>query len=78
MTFPHYINELHSGLRGVKEGWYAIDERGRHANFVLRGIFLFDYFRAALPVRKNDQNFIFLMIVAEVTFVRQSGFSKAP
>jgi hypothetical protein len=24
----HYINELHSDLRGVKEGWYAIDERG--------------------------------------------------
>ena len=28
MTDPHYINELHSVLRGVKEGWYAIDERG--------------------------------------------------
>jgi hypothetical protein len=25
---PHYINELQSDLRGVKEGWYAIDERG--------------------------------------------------
>jgi hypothetical protein len=24
----HYINELHSDLRGVTEGWYAIDERG--------------------------------------------------
>ena len=29
MTDPYYINELHSDLRGVKEGWYAIDERGR-------------------------------------------------
>jgi hypothetical protein len=29
MTDLHYINELHSDLRGVKEGWYAIDERGR-------------------------------------------------
>jgi hypothetical protein len=29
MTDPHYINELQSDLRGVKEGWYAIDERGR-------------------------------------------------
>ena len=28
MTDPHFINELHSDLRGVKEGWYAIDERG--------------------------------------------------
>ena len=28
MTDPHYINEHHSDLRGVKEGWYAIDERG--------------------------------------------------
>ena len=26
MTDPYYINELHSDLRGVKEGWYAIDE----------------------------------------------------
>ena len=25
---PHYINELQSDLRCVKEGWYAIDERG--------------------------------------------------
>ena len=23
---PHYINELQSDLRGVKEGWYAIDD----------------------------------------------------
>jgi len=28
MTDLHYINELHSDLRGGKEGWYAIDERG--------------------------------------------------
>jgi hypothetical protein len=27
-TNPHYINELQSDLRGVKEGWYATDERG--------------------------------------------------
>ena len=25
---PHYINERQSDLRGVKEGWYAIDEHG--------------------------------------------------
>jgi hypothetical protein len=25
---PHYINELQSDLRCVKEGWYVIDERG--------------------------------------------------
>jgi hypothetical protein len=25
---PHYINELQSDLRAVKEGWYAMDERG--------------------------------------------------
>jgi hypothetical protein len=25
---PHYINELQSDLRCVKEGWYATDERG--------------------------------------------------
>jgi len=28
MTDAYYINELHSDLRAVKEGWYAIDERG--------------------------------------------------
>jgi len=26
---PHYINERQSDLRGVKEGWYAIDDHGR-------------------------------------------------
>ena len=25
---PHYINELQSDLRAVKEGWYAMDKRG--------------------------------------------------
>ena len=25
---PHYINELQSDLRGVKEGWYAMDDHG--------------------------------------------------
>jgi hypothetical protein len=25
---PHYINELQSDLRCVKEGWYAMDEHG--------------------------------------------------
>jgi hypothetical protein len=25
---PHYINERESDLRGVKEGWYVIDEHG--------------------------------------------------
>jgi len=29
MTDPHYINELQSDLRRIKEGWYVIDERGR-------------------------------------------------
>lgn len=28
MAIPHYINECQSDLRGVKEGWYAIDEHG--------------------------------------------------
>jgi hypothetical protein len=26
---PHYINELQSVLRGVQEGWYAMDEHGK-------------------------------------------------
>jgi hypothetical protein len=25
---PHYISELQSDLRAVKEGWYATDEHG--------------------------------------------------
>jgi hypothetical protein len=25
---PHYINELQSDLRWVKEGWYAMDDHG--------------------------------------------------
>jgi hypothetical protein len=30
-SIPHYINERQSDLRGVKEGWYAMDE---HGNFL--------------------------------------------
>lgn len=26
--FPRYINERQSDLRGVEEGWYALDEHG--------------------------------------------------
>ena len=26
---PRYINQGQSGLRGVTEGWYVMDERGR-------------------------------------------------
>jgi hypothetical protein len=26
---PRYINELQSDLRGVQEGWYAMDEHGK-------------------------------------------------
>ena len=25
---PHYINENKSDLRGVKQGWYAMDDNG--------------------------------------------------
>ena len=28
MIDPHYINELQSDLRAIKEGWYAIDKYG--------------------------------------------------
>jgi hypothetical protein len=28
-TIPHYINEDNSEMRGIKPGWYAIDEGGR-------------------------------------------------
>jgi hypothetical protein len=28
MTFPHYINEDKSDIRGIKPGWYAMDENG--------------------------------------------------
>jgi hypothetical protein len=27
-TIPHYINEDKSDMRGIKSGWYAIDEDG--------------------------------------------------
>jgi hypothetical protein len=27
-TVPHYINEDKSDMRGIKSGWYAIDEGG--------------------------------------------------
>ena len=29
MTIPHYINEDRSELRGIKPGWYAMDDAGK-------------------------------------------------
>jgi hypothetical protein len=26
---PYYINEQQSDIRGIKRGWYAMDERGK-------------------------------------------------
>ena len=28
MTVPHYISEDKSDMRGIKPGWYAMDDRG--------------------------------------------------
>ena len=28
MTVPHYVNEDKSDIRGIKPGWYAMDEDG--------------------------------------------------
>ena len=28
MTVPHYINESKSDMRGIKPGWYAIEDDG--------------------------------------------------
>jgi hypothetical protein len=27
-TVPYYINEAKSDIRGIKSGWYAVDEDG--------------------------------------------------
>jgi hypothetical protein len=29
---PHYINERQSDMRGIKEGWYAIEHDGNLAS----------------------------------------------
>ena len=29
MTSPHYINENKSDIRGIKPGWYAMDDAGK-------------------------------------------------
>ena len=29
MTVPHYINEDRSEMRGIKPGWYAMDDDGK-------------------------------------------------
>jgi hypothetical protein len=29
---PHYINEHQSDMRGIKEGWYAIEHDGKLAS----------------------------------------------
>ena len=28
MTSPHYINEVISDVRGIKPGWYVMDDAG--------------------------------------------------
>jgi hypothetical protein len=29
MIIPHYINENKSNMRGIKPGWYAMDDGGK-------------------------------------------------
>ena len=29
MTIPHYVNENKSDMRGIKPGWYAMDDGGK-------------------------------------------------
>jgi hypothetical protein len=29
MTIPNYINEDRSEMRGIKPGWYAVDDAGK-------------------------------------------------
>jgi hypothetical protein len=29
MSIPHYINEDRSDMRGVKPGWYAMEDNGK-------------------------------------------------
>jgi hypothetical protein len=29
MTVPHYVNENKSDIRGIKPGWYAMDDAGK-------------------------------------------------
>jgi hypothetical protein len=29
MLIPHYVNENRSDMRGIKPGWYAIDDAGK-------------------------------------------------
>jgi hypothetical protein len=26
---PYYVNDVHSDIRGIKSGWYTMDERGK-------------------------------------------------
>jgi hypothetical protein len=28
MTYPHYISEDKSDMRGIKHGWYAVEDNG--------------------------------------------------
>jgi hypothetical protein len=32
MTIPHYINENTSDMRGIKPGWYAMDDDGNRSS----------------------------------------------
>jgi hypothetical protein len=32
VTAPHYISEEHSDMRGIKPGWYSIEDDGNISN----------------------------------------------
>ena len=32
MTVPHYINEDKSDMRGIKSGWYAVEDDGNFSS----------------------------------------------
>jgi hypothetical protein len=32
MSIPHYVNETKSDMRGIKPGWYAMDDDGKLAS----------------------------------------------
>ena len=38
MTAPHYINEDKSDMRGIKSGWYAVEDDGFWTLFQPRGL----------------------------------------
>jgi exodeoxyribonuclease V alpha subunit len=64
MTVPHYINENESDMRGIKHGWYAIEDDGNAST------------KEAASLSHLSRSAIVLLAVSQVAAIRLALMSK--